>query len=148
MTPASIRARIAASDGSDEREIISKAFVLLVPEPDGARERLAQRIWRTADARWDSFCERFYKATEDAEAYIDGAFIIAEAVLRGAGLSIHDNRSMPNGAFDAIVHPHASFQGYGANYDPIGRGCHPSCRALAIIDAVCAAVERKDETNG
>ena len=130
MTPASIRARIAASDGSDQGRILEKAWDCFAPTFPLVKP------YDLAD-----LAHRFMGMVEIG-AHESAALLIAEAVLPGCGLSIHDNRSMPNGAFDAIVHPHASFQGYGANYDPIGRGCHGSCRTLAIIDAVCAAVEK------
>ena len=123
MTPAELRALIAASDGSDQGEILEAAYLLLIPKPDW-------NVDLDAFVHWDRPYQRFHRMVEIG-AHESAALMIAEAVLPGWGV-------MSGQRCCRITSPNA--EKWALQDAPN--------RALAIIDAVCAAVERKDETNG
>ena len=122
MTPATLRARIAASDGSDQGEILEAAYEAL----------LGVKWWQ--DSRKISY--RF-KRMFDAEAHTDAALLIAETVLPGWRRLSDGTYEKPR--FVVELYPPTS------PHDGIPRGAH-DCESLAIIDAVCAAVEKGQET--
>ena len=129
MTPASIRARIAASDGSDQGEILQHAYFLLIA---------------TIDVPWEERTKRNgqWLKLRRAQAYTDAALLIADAVLMGWEIA-----SSPTYAEVRENPPPAAYDEQPYELTGLTSGAGPT-RALAIIDAVCAAVERKDETNG
>ena len=136
MTPASIRALIAASDGSDQGEILQAAWSILIgPKPE--------RVHGGSDelTKWLNAYNPFYGMIR-ARAHTEAALLIAEAVLPGWEVSssatyAEVRENPPPATYDE--------QPYELTGLTSGTG---TTRALAIIDAVCAAVERKDETNG
>ena len=137
MTPATIRALIAASDGSDQGEILNQAFAVLLPRP---AQRWQGEGYAAVTPEWKLWSDAasLFEELFSVGADTDAALVIAEAVLPGW-------RAV-SGPDDCLIQKPIDEQRGGRRHG-IALGTGPT-RALAILDAVCAAVERKDETNG
>ena len=120
MTPATLRARIAASDGSDQGEILEAAFRLLLPAPKPGGDEYHE---------WGHVYGRF-RAMITCGAQESAALMIAEAVLPGCRVV-----SWPD---YVEIYPDDGTPLPSTDQDPIATG-DGKTRALAIIDAVCAA---------
>ena len=125
MTPASIRALIAASDGSDQGEILEAAYLLLIPKPDW-------NVDLDAFVHWDRPYQRFHRMVEIG-AQESAALLIAEAVLPGCDYTASTILAGKGGT--AVIE---LADGKGFFSEALNDGT-PS---LAIIDAVCAAKEK------
>ena len=115
MTPAEIRAPIAASDGSDQGAILEEAWELFAPQ------------WGIAKAF--SLARKFGNMLE-AQAHTDAALLIFREALPGWDYAAGTNANGKGGA----CHFRAP-NSYGVEPTEV----EAPTPALAILDAVCAA---------
>ena len=134
MTPAELRALIAASDEAEETvfvrnedRILSAAFDALIPKP----AKICDTDPYSQTPEYQDWCRLQARFIELSRSPIEAALFIAETVLPGC--------APESRRFRAILYTKNPARRH------VGQA---KIRWLAIIDALCAAVERKEETNG
>lgn len=136
MTPATLRTRIAASDASDQGEIVNAAYHVLLPKPhiDDAINPIVD--WYTQNQRFNSMCRTL--------AYTDAPLLFANAALPDiAHISVSTYHGWQGGDCSIVM----KSQGTRVSEEDFARALIEvelpnGTPAIAIIDAVCAAVEK------
>ena len=137
MTPAEIRARIAISDGSDQGEILEAAFDSFAPQPPNGREHLEDAM------RWIALREKMQTFLR-AQAHTDAALLIAEAALPGWKLAQLGEAEISMTGWKARFSQQLDelqVEAFAAGRQIVITAfeVNSPTRALAILDAVCAA---------
>lgn len=126
MTPATLRTLIAASDGSDQGEILNAAFDVLLPDPYNNPDA------RIQDPEWSDISAEFAAFTESI-GYIEAAVIIAQALLPGCDYMAGTVQGGQGGGCIMRL-----ADGRQLSSETLITGTP----ALAILDATCAAIDQ------